>query len=198
MEEFLKKTSAKPAWSALKRKIKTWETPKLLGLVKDLFELSADNRDFLAARLLSDKTNTGIDVSRIAPYKKRIESALFEKAGWPRDKFNLSDARKAIRDYRKATSDTVGTLFLMIYYVETGTAFCKDFGEGMSLVDSISSLMTEIQTACSGKRRGKELYCQFRQRLLRLRKRSRGISYGYGDHVADIIEGLEIQWSNEE
>ena len=51
MEEFLKKTSAKPAWSALKRKIKTWETPKLLGLVKDLSVLPADNQDFLAARL---------------------------------------------------------------------------------------------------------------------------------------------------
>lgn len=74
-----------------------WERPELLALVKDLFQLSADNRAFLAAQLLADKTDgVVVDVVRIAPYRERIESALFEKAGWPRDNLQFTDARKAI------------------------------------------------------------------------------------------------------
>lgn len=198
MGEILKKTSAKPTWSALKRKIKTWETPKLLGLVKDLFELSANNRDFLAARLLvGDTEEGGQSVSVSAPYRQRIHDAFYDKGGWPRSNLRLADARKAIRDYRKATSDAVGTMNLMISYVETGTEFMQEFGgDDEPFIDSLWSVVNEIEAVFS-KESGLDLYQQFQQRLLDLDNKARGIGWGYGDHVGDIVWGLEDRWSNE-
>lgn len=198
MGEILKKTSAKPTWSALKWKIKTWETPKLLGLVKDLFELSANNRDFLAARLLvGDTEEGGQSVSVSAPYRQRIHDAFYDKGGWPRSNLRLAEARNAIREFRKATSDDVGTLNLMIAYVETGTEYSLEFGaEEESLFDSLSTVLNEIETVFS-KNSELELYQGFQQRLLDLDEKAREIGWGFGDHMGDIIEGLEDRWSGE-
>lgn len=198
MGEILKKTPAKPAWSALKRKIKTWENPKLLGLVKDLFELSAENRNFLAARLLSgDTEDGGQGVSVAMPYRQRIHDAFYDKGGWPRGNLRLADARKAIRDYRKATSDEAGTMNLMISYVETGTEFMQEFGgDDESLIDSLWSVVNDIEAVFS-KNSESDFYARFQQRLLDLDVKARGIGWGYGDHVGDVVRGLEDRWSNE-
>ena len=187
-----------PTWSALQQKIKTWEAPALLGLVKDLFQLSADNRAFLVARLLSGEAEGGGQDGSVAiPYRQRIHDAFYDKGGWPRSNLKLADARKAIRDYRRATSDAIGTMDLMIAYVETGTEYSLDFGaEEESLFDSLSSVLNEIEAVFS-KESGLDLYEQFQQRLLDLDEKAREIGWGFGDQVGYIVEGLEDRWSSE-
>ena len=191
------RASAKPTWSALRKKIKTWETPELQELVKDLFKLSADNRAFLAARLISDDTeDADLAVSVAAPYRQRIHDAFYDKGGWPRNNLRLADVRKAIRDYRKATSDEVGTLNLMIAYVETGTDFILKYGgEDDSLLNSLSSVMNEIEAVFSKEPRC-DLYERFQERILDLGDKARGIGWGYGDYLGDLVGGLEDRWSS--
>lgn len=165
--------------------------------MKDLFELSADNRAFLAARLLSDDTaDGGQSVSVSIPYRQRILDAFYGKGGWPRSNLRLAGARKAIRNYRKATSDEVGKLNLMIAYLETGTEFIQDLGaEDESLIDSLWSVLNEIEAVFS-KNSGPEFYRGFQQRLLDLDEKAREIGWGFGDHVGDIIVGLEDRWTS--
>ncbi len=167
-------------------------------MLKDLFQLSAENRAFLAARLLSDETEGNRPGDSVAtPYRQRIHDAFYDKGGSPRSNLRLAEARKAIRDYRKATSDEVGTMNLMIAYVETGTDFIQDLGgDDESLIGSLWSVMNEIEAVFSRNSEAK-LYEQFQQRLLDLDDKARGIGYGYGDHVGDIVEGLEDRWSSE-
>jgi len=47
----------KPSWANLKQKIKLWGRPELLALLKELHDLSPENRLFLQARLLPDASN---------------------------------------------------------------------------------------------------------------------------------------------
>ena len=117
--------SSKPTWSQIKARIKHWDKAQLTGLIQDLFGHSQDNRDFLAARLLRDSIGEQV----LAPYLKRIESAFYNKKGWPANRLNLKDARSAIREYQRATSDPAGTLELMLVHVETGTQFTREFGD---------------------------------------------------------------------
>ncbi|NLX23221.1 MAG: hypothetical protein GXY55_16340, partial [Phycisphaerae bacterium] len=114
----------KPTWSQIKAKLKHWDRAQLTGLIQDLFGHSPDNRDFLAARLLRD--SIGEDV--LVPYLKRIETAFYDKRGWPAKRLDMKDARSAIREYQRATSDPAGTLELMLVHVETGTQFTREFG----------------------------------------------------------------------
>src|SRR5689334_11242652 len=86
-------------------------------------EQSADNKLFLATRLSPEV----IGAEALEPYRKRIIVQFFPPRGF--GKLNLREARQAIRDYRKATSDLAGTLELMMTYVENGTAFTREYGD---------------------------------------------------------------------
>ena len=41
------------SWAACKQAVKNWPAPGLLGLIKELYDLSSDNRTFLHGRLLA-------------------------------------------------------------------------------------------------------------------------------------------------
>jgi hypothetical protein len=175
--------SSKPTWSQIKARIKHWDKAQFTGLIQDLFEHSRDNRDFLAARLLRDSFGEQV----LAPYLRRIEAAFYDKRGWPADRLNLKDARSAIREYRRATSDTAGTLELMLAYVETGTQFTREFGDiDEGFYDSLCTTLHEIKKLLASDE-GRPLYKEVRGRLAELAQQADGIGWGYGDYVADVV-----------
>jgi len=176
----------KPKWSDIKRRIKNWESDELLGLVKDLFEASAENRQFLIARLLQDEQGSEV----LDPYRQRIHQAFYKRNGLPQNQLDLAGARKAIRDYQKATADLAGTTELSLEYLETGTELTLEFGDiDEAFYDSLCSVLNEVHKTLSGE--GHLFYAQFRGRLLELARWAAGIGWGYGDFVCDVVQELE-------
>ena len=170
----------------MKAQLKHWDKAKLMGLMRDLFDHAQGNRDFLAARLLRDS----IGEQALAPYLERIESAFYRKNGWPANRLNLKDARSAIREYQRATSDPAGTLELMLVHVETGTKFTCEFGDiTEAFYDSLCSTLDEIQKLLT-REDGRPLYEPVRNRLADLARQADGIGWGYGDYVSEVVEEL--------
>src|SRR5688572_19067099 len=97
----LKKPTKQPrkpgGWSEMRRQLATWDKPALLDLVKDLYEVSADNRDFIQARCQVGETGGEI----LEKYRAKIVEQFYPKRG--EAKLKLSEARKAVKDFRKAT-----------------------------------------------------------------------------------------------
>ena len=120
------------------------DKPDLIALLKDLFDHSIESRAFLSARFLAD----GVPDAILDKYRKRIVEQFFPKRG--DGKLDLRSARRAIRDYRKATSDLAGTVDLMLTYVESGTEFTNQFGDALSTATS-TSLSTTASNLCSMK-----------------------------------------------
>lgn len=177
----------RPSWSQVKAELKHWDKAQLTGLIQDLFGHSQENRDFLVARLLK----ASIGEQALAPYLKRIESAFYNKKGWPANRLNLKDVRAAIRDYQRATSDPAGTLELMLAHVETGTEFTCEFGgidEGF--YDSLCTTLDEMQKLLTSED-GRPLYGGVKDRLAKLAIQADGIGWGYGDYVSEVVEELE-------
>ncbi len=184
--------SSKPTWSQIKARIKHWDKAQLMGLIQDLFKHSQDNRDFLAARLLRDSIGDQV----LEPYLNRIEGAFYDKRGWPAKRLDLKDARSAIREYQRATSDPAGTLELMLAHVETGTQFTREFGDiNEAFYDSLCTTLHEIKKLLDSEE-GRSLYEQVQTRLAELAKQADGIGWGYGDYVVDVVG--EIAADNED
>ena len=99
-------------WSAARKHLATWDKPALLALVKDLYDAAAGNRDFIHARCQAE--DGGGEV--LEAYRSKIVKQFFPKRG--DTKLNLGAARKAIREYRKATGNIPGTAELLMSYVE--------------------------------------------------------------------------------
>jgi hypothetical protein len=177
-------------WQNVRRQLDDWSKPGLIALVKDLYDASPDNRDFLRARFQAEE-NAGTALEK---YRRKIVEQFFPARG--DGKLKLAEARKAIRDYRKATGNLAGTIDLMLTYVENGTEFTHQFGDiNESFYNSLESVLNEMAQLLM--REGSELYPQFRERLQRLATHADGIGWGYGDALRDQVYQLENELAGE-
>ena len=171
-------------WSELRKTLAHWEPPELIDLVKELYDAAPANRDFLHARLVANAD----DDSVLLPYRERITTQFYPKRGF--GKLNLAEARKAIRDYQKATGNVTGTIELMLTYVEHGTAFTREYGViNKTFYDSLESVLREMVSLLL--QEGPERYPRFRDRLEQLATNTLHIGWGYGDCVRDQVGYLE-------
>jgi len=166
-------------WSQIKNQLKDFNRQQLLALIKDLHDYSAQNRDFLAARFAPAES------AALESYRLRI-SKCFPTRGFSDPK--LREARAAIRQYQKATSDLSGTLDLMIAFVEGGTRYTNEYGDlWEGFYDSLASVLGEIAKHLTSPE-GVPLYPRFEDRLNQLRRDTRNIGWGYGDDVSDCVQ----------
>ncbi len=172
-------------WIEVKRELSALSQPELIELVKNLFDQSHDNKLLLASRFSSQP----LGEDAIAPYRKRIVDQFFPARGF--GKAGLGEARKAIREYKKATSDLLGTAELMMVYVEQGTEYTNSYGDiTEAFYISMESVLDEICKLLSSPQ-GKGLYLVFRGRLRKLAYDARDIGWGYGDEVSRMVGEFE-------
>ena len=173
-------------WSAVRQQLATWEKPALLALVKDLYETAAENRDFIHARSKAGECGG----EALEKYRSRIVEQFFPARG--DGKLKLGGARKAIRDYRKATGNLPGMAELLMTYVENGTRFTHEYGDiDERFYESVESALEELAALLRGEAR--EMYPQFRDRLARVEQMADGIGWGFHDFVGDIVGQLEVE-----
>ena len=173
-----------PGWSAIRRQIANWPSPALVALIKDLHDASPANRNFLRARF--DAEDAGGEA--LENYRRKIVEQFFPRYGF--GKLKLAEARKAIRDYRKATGNIAGTVDLLLTYVENGTEFTQQFGDiNEAYYNSLESALNELTELLRGP--GRECYPQCRHRLGRIVQLANHIGWGYGDYVRDHVAMLE-------
>lgn len=181
-----KKTAQKPSgWSAARKQIATWDKPALLGLVKDLYDAAAGNRDFIHARCQAE--DGGGEVLEI--FRSKVVEQFFSKKAHGMGDLRLGDARKAIRDYHKATGSIPGTADLLMSYVENGALFTHDFGDiDERFYSSIESALDELAVLL---RDNAQLYPQFRKRLANVEQLTDGIGWGFHDYITEVVAELE-------
>jgi len=179
------KPTRKPGgWSAARKHLATWDTPALLALVKDLYDSAAENRHFIHARCQAE--DGGGEV--LETYRSKIVEQFFPKRGF--GKLKLAEARKAIRDFRKATGNIPGTAELLMTYVENGVSFTNEYGDiDAPFYDSVESVLDELAKLLRADAR--DLYPQFRDRLADIEEKTDGIGWGFHDFIAEVVGELE-------
>ena len=180
----MKRTAKKPSgWSAVRPRLVAWEKSALLALVKELYDAAAENRDFIEARCLPEDGGAILE-----KYRRKIVEQFFPARG--EGKLKLGEARKAIRDFRKATRDVPGTAELLMAYVENGTRFTQEYGDiDERFYSSVESALDELAVLLRGPAR--EMYPQFRERLAKVEQMTDGIGWGFHDFIAELVGRLE-------
>ena len=184
-----KPAKKKGDWATARQHLLTLEKPALLALLKDLYDASAPNRDFIRARCRAE--DAGGEV--LEKYRKRIVDQFFPLRGYGNPK--LSEARKAIRDYRKATGNIPGTAELLMTYVENATEFTRNYGDiNLPFYNSVCSVLGELDALIRDD--PKEMYPKFEQRLIQVDSMASDIGWGFGDYVAEVVGALEDEFGN--
>ncbi len=185
MPDETNKPKKKPGgWSAARQHLTTWDKPALLALVKDLYDVAAGNRNFIQARC-----QTGDDGGEmLEAYRGKIVEQFFPKRG--EGKLKLGEARKTIRDYKKATGNIPGTAELLMTYVESGVKFTNEYGDiDERFYSSVESALDELAALLRSEARG--LYPQFHERLAKVEQTTDGIGWGFHDFISDVVGQLE-------
>ncbi len=185
MTKETKRRTRKPGgWSTLRRQLATWDKSALLVLVKDLYEAAAENRDFIQARCQTGESGG----EALEKYRHKIVEQFYPARG--ESKLKLGEARKAIRDYRKATDNLHGTVELLMTYVENGAECTHEYGDiDERFYSSIESALDELAALLYGDAR--EIYPQFSERLARVEQLSGDIGWGFGDYIGAVVWQLE-------
>lgn len=187
----MKNATKKPGgWSNVHQQLTTWDKLALLALVKDLYDAATVNRDFIHARCQGGETGG----EALETYRSKIVEQFFPVHGF--GKLKLGEARKAIRDYYKATGNLSGKVELLMTYVENGTEFTREYGDiDERFYNSVESALAELaKLLCSEAR---ELYPQYSDRLARVEQMSDSISWGFCDYVKDVVAQLEVELGNQ-
>lgn len=179
----------KSSWTTLRRQLTTLDKQELVTLVKDLYEASAANRDFIQARCQAGE-HSGV----FERYRARIVEQFYPARGEP--KLKLAEARKAIRDYRKASGDLAGTAELLVTYVEQGAEFTVDYGDiDQRFYNSILSALDELTSLLV--REAREEYPKLSERLARVERITQRVGWGFHDHIVEVVWLLEDEFSDE-
>lgn len=177
------KKNAKPTWAAIRQHLKSWEADALIALIKDLHDSSPTNRDFLHARVAATQGGG----TAFASYRKRVVDPFYPSRG--EGNLKLGEARKAIREYRKATSDIPGTIELLLVFCETGAKFTNEFGDiNERFYDSLGHGLDELCQLV--KQQGREVWEAVRDRLDKLAIDTHGIGWGYSDDIHYFVNDL--------
>jgi len=175
------------SWTQVKEPIQNYSQAALLDLVYQLYQLNDINKAFLTARF---QPNATLGSKELNAMKKRIHRLMcpgvHSANGYPQ----LSEARKIITEYKK-TKDIVGTLDLMLTYVEAGNEFTCLYGDiDEPFYDSVESMLESFDKLLRESQ--KQYLPYFEERLKHLAHTSSNIGWGYGDYVAGVVEELGI------
>jgi len=115
-----RQSKSQPTWTDVKARLAGFDRAALLGLIQGLYTAHKDNQTFLHARF-------GLGEDVLEPYKKAIDRWL-----WPdlfrKQDTSVSQAKRAISDYKKAVGDPEGLAELMVFYCERAAGFSNDVG----------------------------------------------------------------------
>lgn len=167
-----------PTWSHLKPHLLRLEKGELLALLRELYGLNADNKVFLATRFIPAAPEEMAE-----PYRKVVRQVFNPDRGHP--SLQLSAARKALNDFRKACQDPLLVIDLMLFYVEEGVVCTRTYGDIdapfynslLSVYRSAAELTSALKTP--------DLMDPFQPRFQAIIGDTRNIGWGFHDGLID-------------
>jgi hypothetical protein len=172
-----RKSKSQPTWTDVKAKLEGLDRAGLLGLIQSLYSAHKDNQTFLHARF---SLGEGV----LEPYKKTIDRWL-----WPdlfrKQDTSVSQAKRAISDYKKAVGDPEGLAELMVFYCERAAGFCSDVGnDDEGYFDALVRMFEQAIKFANA------LSVARRDGLVARLERVRDISHEFGYGVEDDMDFL--------
>jgi len=152
--------------------------------------LSKDVENYLAVRFRGQQV---ID-QLYERYRKQIEDEFFPARGF--GKLRLSEAREAIREFRKICNDRKMTFDLMLFHVEMGVDFTTEYGDiDEKFYNSMESMYREVVKWVNSEE-GPELYLEYRDRLFAVVSNTSGVGCGFHDGLKELY--YSIKWLEED
>lgn len=157
----------------LKKHLQQFTKEQLIEQINELHKKYKEVKDYYSFCLNPDEKKT------LGKYKAIIYESFYPKRGF---KLNLSQARKAISDFKKLSPSPEHIADAMVYFVECGVLFTNDFGDiDESFYNSMKGM---FEDACFFIRKN-NFENLFKKRCEKLMEDSSNIGWGFHDFLSD-------------
>lgn len=174
----------------VKNTLNTQSREVLIKLLLDSYKTIPQVKEYISVKYTDKDTIEWI----FEDYKDKIYNVFFPKNMGAQ--FKISEAKKAINDFKNICSDEKFIIELMIYYVEMGVEFTNVYGDiNESFYNSIESMYQSVVKAIN-KHKNSEIFNVFRDRLKAIVDGASEIGWGFHEELGSIylgIKWLELQ-----
>ena len=172
------KAKKKSCWGDIETPIKQLSKDQLIDLLRDLYRLSPENKDFFHTRFST------VEADPLPRYKKIIQHAIHPYLE-DDESLEIEKANDAINRYVKAVDNPVGEAELRIFYVECGNNFTLSYGDidedfYDALLDMYKYAIETVLETSPDKQK------EFQERLKAIMDSASHIGWGYGDSLGDF------------
>lgn len=170
----------------LKDVLKQQTKEDLINLLAECYKNNNMIKEFISAKYAgADAINQIFEINKI-----RIANVFFPDR--LSGKLMLSEARKAIGDFKKLCKDEKRILDLMLYYVEMGVEFTNMYGDLYEeFYNSVEKMYWSVIEAIN-KHKDSGIYVAFSKRLKAVVDDTGGIGWGFHDNLNHMYH--EIKW----
>lgn len=168
-----------PAWTAIKTTLRHVDEKGLVNIIADLYQLSKENKIFLASRLGIGDLEAILD-----PYRRAIRRQFNPDRGFP--KLDMAAARKVLSDFRRVSFRVEAMAELLVYYVEQGVVCTLNYGDiHEQFYRSLESAFLEAATLI--RKSGDPGFVEgIRPRLKRIVSDTIDIGWGFHDYLQAV------------
>jgi len=157
----------------IKNHLQQFTKEQLIEQINELHKKYKDVKDYYAFCMDPDEEKT------LKKYKTIIYESFYPKRGF---KLSLSQARKAISDFKKLCHSPKYIADAMLYYVECGVLFTNDFGDiNEPFYNSMEGMFKDVCVLIQKN----NLEKLFKERCKKIMEDTRGIGWGFHDCLAD-------------
>lgn len=173
-----KKKQEKPGWKDIEKKISKFQKIEFTELMRVLYHLSSDNKDFFLTRF-------SIHDDPLSTYKKIIQDCVHPYLE-DHETLEIENANDAINRYCKAVDNPAGEAELRIFYVECGNNFTLSYGDiDEDFYDAMLEMYeyaVETVLELPSKERA-----AFKTRLQDIMESADGIGWAYHDGLSNLF-----------
>jgi hypothetical protein len=157
----------------LKKYLQQFTKEQLIEQINELHKKYKEVKDYYSFCMNPDDEKT------VEKYKAIIYESFYPKRGF---KLSLSQARKAISDFKKLSPSPAHVADVMVYFVECGVLFTNDFGDiDESFYNSMEGMFEDASVFI----RKNNLENLFKERCKKLMEDSSDIGWGFHDFLSD-------------
>lgn len=181
-------------WVEVEEILQKVEKKEFIDLIRELYGHSAGNRMLINSRYLGERVKKENN-KMLEKYRKIIKEEFLPEKGLGKIRYSI--AERAISDYSCASGDFVGTLDLMLTYVEGGTRFASTFGAiDDEFYDNIEGMLDRFCEQLKTEE-GQKYYPLFRERLLKVGMGLENIGWGFEEAIYVLVEDIKEFFGNE-
>ncbi len=159
---------------------------ELLELLVDSYKKIPLLKEYITAKYGSEDIIEKI----FEVYKNKVYDVFFSEK--MRAQFKISDAKKAVNEFKKLCKNEKLAIELMLYYVEMGVEFTNTYGDiDEAFYNSVASMFESVVSAIN-KQKDPEIYYFLEDRLRAVVEDTSDIGWGFHEEISGIY--YQIKW----